>query len=124
LNQQFPKIKLLVLFRQTTVLHGTITHPKHRTFTQQNIALLHTQSIALLHDKNPHFYTAGVSYFYPAKVSFFVVLQPCFLDNKKPEVWEVNFTAIERKITQQKCEVPVLFLRTFTQQKHTLVIGE
>jgi hypothetical protein len=31
----------------------------------------------------------------------------------------VNFTAIERKITQPKCDVPVLFLRTFTQQKHT-----
>jgi hypothetical protein len=29
----------------------------------------------------------------------------------------VNFTAIERKITQRS--VPVLFLRTFTQQKHT-----
>jgi hypothetical protein len=31
----------------------------------------------------------------------------------------VNFTAIERKVTQQKCDIPVLFLRTFTQQKHT-----
>jgi hypothetical protein len=30
-----------------------------------------------------------------------------------------DFTAIEHKITQQKCDVPVLFLRTFTQQKHT-----
>jgi hypothetical protein len=46
------------------------------------------------------------------------MLQPRFLRNKKTEVWEVNFTAIERKITQQKCDVPVLFLRTSTQQKH------
>jgi hypothetical protein len=52
-------------------------------------------------------------------LSFFAVLQPCFLYKIKKEVWEVNFTAIERKITQQKCDVPVLFLSTFTQQKHT-----
>jgi hypothetical protein len=30
----------------------------------------------------------------------------------------VKFTAIIRKITQQKYHVPALFLRTFTQQKH------
>jgi hypothetical protein len=87
--------------------------------TLNRIAFLLNKRITLLCGKTPHFYTAEVSYFYTAKVSFFAVLQPCFLHNKKPGVWEMNFTAIKRKITQQKCDVLVLFLRTFTQQKHT-----
>jgi hypothetical protein len=72
-----------------------------------------TKASHFLHDKIPHFYTAGVSHFYTEKVSFLAVLQPCFLHNKKPEFWKVNFTAIERKITQQKCDVLVLFFKYF-----------
>jgi hypothetical protein len=68
-----------------------------------------------------HFYTTEVSYFYTAKVSFLVVLQPCYLHNKKPEVWEMNFTAIERKITQPKGYVPT-FTYVLLHNKSTLLV--
>jgi hypothetical protein len=81
-------------FHAFVVFFTALTQQKHRTFTRQKPTLLHNRSIE---------YRA-------AKLSFFAVLQPCFLHNKKPEVWEVNFTAIERKITQQKYDV-LVFLK-------------
>jgi hypothetical protein len=98
------------------VMHGTIIHQKHHTFTQQKQRTFTRQKPKLLHGKSIVFLRSKSIILCSAPTVLFT--------QQKTRVWEVNFTAIERKITQQKCDVPVLFYVLLHNKSTLLVIRD